>query len=33
MEPFARGTLLDERVLQDLGVTQPPSQHMSMRQQ
>ena len=33
MEPFARGTLLDERVLQDLGVTQPPSQPMSMRQQ
>ena len=33
MEPFARGTLLDERVLHDLGVTQPPSQPMSMRQQ
>ncbi len=33
MEPFARGTLLDERVLYDLGVTHPPSQPMSMRQQ
>ena len=33
MEPFARGTLLDERVLQDLGITQPPFQPMSMRQQ
>lgn len=35
MEPFARGTLLDERVLQDLGypITYPPSQPMSMRQQ
>jgi hypothetical protein len=35
MEPFARGTVLDDRVLQDLGypVTYPPSHHMSMRQQ
>jgi hypothetical protein len=35
MEPFTRGTLLDERVLQDLGypITYPPSQPMSMRQQ
>lgn len=35
MEQFTRGTLLDERVLQDLGypVTQPPNTHMSMRQQ
>ena len=34
MEPFSKGTLLDERVLQDLGytVTQPPNTHMSMRQ-
>ena len=34
MEPFSKGTLLDERVLQDLGypVTQPPNTHTSMRQ-
>jgi hypothetical protein len=34
MEPFSKGTLLDERVLQDLGypITQPPNTHMSMRQ-
>lgn len=34
MEPFSKGTLLDERVLQDLGytVTPAPNTHMSMRQ-
>jgi hypothetical protein len=34
MEPFSKGTLLDERVLQDLGynITQPPSNPMSFRQ-
>jgi hypothetical protein len=33
MEPFSKGTLLDERVLQDLGyITQPPSMPVSFRQ-
>ena len=34
MEPFSKGTLLDERVLHDLGynITPPPSMPMSLRQ-
>jgi hypothetical protein len=33
MEPFSKGTLLDERVLQDLGyITPSPSMPMSLRQ-
>jgi hypothetical protein len=34
MEPFSKGTLLDERVLQDLGynITPPPSTPISLRQ-
>jgi len=33
MEPFSKGTLLDERVLQDLGIVQPPSSHRSNKRQ
>lgn len=33
MEPFSKGTLLDERVLQDLGIVQPPSSHRPNKRQ
>ena len=33
MEPFSKGTLLDERVLQDLGIIQPPSSYPRNKRQ